>query len=69
MPELKQRELHLIKKALAIAILAIERMPGPFQSASDMADMKALLSDMITADGELAFYARAARIAVTGSPD
>jgi hypothetical protein len=29
------RELHLIKKALAIAVLVIERQPGPFQSTSD----------------------------------
>lgn len=69
MPELSGRELHLVKKALAIAILGIERMPGPFQSASDMADMKALLGEMITSDTELAHYARSARIAVTGKPE
>jgi hypothetical protein len=70
MPELKGRELHLIKKALAIAVLAIERtLDGPFQSDSDMADMKALLREMIASGTELAFYAKAARIAVTGMPD
>lgn len=69
MPELQQRDLHLVKKALAIAILAIERMPGPLQSANDLADMKVLLGNMITSDGELAEYARSARIAVTGRPD
>jgi ethanolamine utilization microcompartment shell protein EutL len=63
------RELHLVKKALAIAVLAIERQAGPFQSASDQADMKVMLDDLITSDTELAHYARAARIAVTGEPD
>jgi hypothetical protein len=63
------RELHLVKKALAIATLAIERQPGAFQSASDQADMKVMLDALIESDTELEFYARAARIAVTGSPD
>lgn len=69
MPELSGRDLHLVKKALAIAVAAIERMPeGPFRSDSDVADMKALLDDMIESDVELEHYARAARIAVTGKP-
>lgn len=59
----------LVKKALAIAPLAIERQPGPFQSTSDQADMKALLDELIESDTELEHYARAARIAVTGNPD
>jgi hypothetical protein len=63
------RELHLVKKALAIAVLAIERQPGPFQSLSDQTDMKALLDDLIESDTELAYYLRSARIAVTGEPD
>ena len=63
------RELHLVKKALAIAVLAIERQAGPFQSMSDQADMKVMLDHLITSDIELAHYARAARIAVTGEPD
>jgi hypothetical protein len=69
MPELSGRDLHLVKKALAIATLAIERQPGPFQSASDQTDMKHLLDRMIDSDVELEHYARAARIAVTGKPD
>ena len=69
MAEFELRELHLVKKALAIAILAIERKPGPFQSASDQTDMKALLDRLITSDTELAHYLRGARIAVTGEPD
>jgi hypothetical protein len=37
--EVRDRELHLVKRALAIAILAIERQPSLFQSSSDQADM------------------------------
>ena len=69
MAEFTGRDLHLVKKALAIAVLAIERQPGPFQSASDQTDMKALLDELIESDTELAHYARAAKIAVTGDPD
>ena len=43
MPELAKRDLHLVKKALAIAVLTIKANPGPFQSESDMSDMKELL--------------------------
>lgn len=69
-PGLSGRKLHLVKKALAIAVAAIQRMPkGPFRSDSDMADMKDLLDEMIESDVELAHYARSARIAVTGKPD
>ena len=69
MAEFTGRDLHLVKKALAIAVLAIERQPGPFQSASDQSDMKALLDGLIENDTELAYYAHAAQIAVTGEPD
>jgi len=70
MPELAGRDLHLVKKALAIAVLAIQRSPdGPFRSESDLTDMKSLLDEMIESDVELEHYARAARIAVTGQPD
>ena len=69
MAEFTGRDLHLVKKALAIAVLAIERQPGPFQSASDQSDMKALLDDLIENDTELAHYAHAALNAVTGDPD
>ncbi|MET3794336.1 hypothetical protein [Aquamicrobium terrae] len=69
MTEFAGRDLHLVKKALAIAVLAIERMPGPFQSSSDQSDMKALLDSLIENDTELAHYTRSARIAVTGEAD
>ena len=66
MAEFTGRKLHLVKKALAIANLAIEQRPGPFQSVSDQSDMKAMLDELIESDVELEYYARAAWIAVTG---
>lgn len=69
MAEFTDRDLHLVKKALSIAVLAIERQPGPFQSLSDQTDMKELLDRLIASDNQLAHYARSARIAVTGEPD
>ena len=66
MAEFSGRDLHLVKKAFAIAVPAIERMPGPFQSGSDMTDMKELLDQLIESDVELEHYAVAAHIAVTG---
>ena len=69
MAEFIDRDLHLVKKALAVAILAIEKQPGPLQSVSDQADMKSLLDRFIASDVELAHYLRAARIVMTGEPD
>jgi hypothetical protein len=69
MAEFVDRELFLVKKALAIAVMAIERQDGPLQSYSDQSDMKAMLDQLIESDAELAHFARAARIAVTGEPD
>lgn len=66
MAEFTGRDLHLVKKALAIAVLAVERVPGPFQSGSDMTDMKDLLDQLIASDVELEHYACVAHIAVTG---
>jgi len=68
MAEFRGRDLHLVKKALAIAVLAIERQPGDFQPFSDQTDMKALLEVLIQNDVELEHYARSARMAVTGEP-
>jgi hypothetical protein len=69
MAEFTGRDLHLVKKALAMAALAIEEPPGPFQCGSDLSGIKALLDEIIENDGELAYCARAARIAVIGAPD
>lgn len=68
MAELTGRDLHLIKKALSIAVLAMERRPGPFQSGSDQADMKRLLDQLIASDAEMAHYARSARLVMDGGP-
>ena len=64
MAEFRGRDLHLVKKALAIA--AIERQPGQFQPFSDRTDVKALLEALIENDVELEHCARSARVAVTG---
>jgi hypothetical protein len=69
MAELELRDWHLVKKALAIAVLAIERQPGALQSTSDQVDMKRLLDRLVPSDTELAHYLRSARIAVTGEAD
>jgi hypothetical protein len=69
MAEFIDRDLHLFKKALAIAILSIEGKPSPFQSVSDQTDMKSLLDRHIASDVELAHYLRVARIVVTGERD
>jgi hypothetical protein len=66
MAEFRGRALHLLKKALAIAVLAIERQPGQFQPFSDHADMKAPLDALIQNDVEFEHYARSAKMAVTG---
>ena len=50
MAEFRGRDLRLVKKALAIAVLAIERQPGDFQPFSDQTDMKALLEVLIQND-------------------
>jgi hypothetical protein len=68
MLDANEREMHLIKKALAIAVLAIEARPGPLQSTADQFEMKLLLDRLVGRDAEIEFYARAARIAVLGSP-
>lgn len=67
MATLEMRDLHLVKKALAIAVLVMERQSGPFKSSSDQFDMKLLL-ERLTSEAELEYYTRAACIAVTGKP-
>lgn len=71
MAEFTGRDLHLVRKTLAIAALAIDEQPGPFQSGLDLRDVKAPLDEIFENDTEvaLAYYARAARIAVIGAPD
>ena len=66
MATIELRDLHLVKKALAIAVLVMERQRGPFQSTSDIFDIKLLL-ERLASDGELEHYTRAAWIAVMGA--
>ena len=65
MATIELRDLHLVKKALAIAVLAIERQSGPLRPGSDQHEMKLLL-DRLTTDSEIEHYTRSAWIAVTG---
>jgi len=66
---LTDRQLHLVKKALAIAALAMEPRPGRAQPTSDYADVKALLGEITESDVELAYYFIAARMAITGTSE
>jgi hypothetical protein len=67
MAEFTGRDLHLVKKALAIAALAIEGQPEPFQSVSDLSDMKALLNEIIENDWHITRARRGS--AVIGAPN
>ena len=54
MPELSGRNLHAVKKVLAIAVLTIQQSrEGPFRSDSDVSDTKGLLDQMIESDVKL----------------
>jgi hypothetical protein len=59
------RQLHLVKKALAMATLAVEFRPCPFESASDQAEMKALLREITQSEVEFQYYSIAAQLAMT----
>jgi hypothetical protein len=63
MAEFTSREMHVIKRALAIAALAVERVTEG--SHSDDANLKALLIKLVKSDVELVMYVREARIALT----
>jgi len=65
--EFTSREIHLIKRALAIATLAVERATD--RSHSGDADMKALLVKLVESDVELVMYVREARIELTREPE
>lgn len=60
------RDRHLILKALAIAVEAIEAAPERQRPISDQADMKRLLDHMAPDDVELETYARSAAWIVRG---
>ena len=67
MAEFTGREMHSIRRALAIATIAVERVTE--RSHSGDAGMKALLVKLVESDVELVMYAREARIALTREPE
>lgn len=68
--EIRDRSLHLVKKALTLAVLVIDlQEDGPFKPTSDQEDMKALLGEMIRNDNEMVYYIRSARIILNGGPE
>ena len=70
MTEFTGRDLHIVKRALAVAIAALERAPQTsFVPYSDMADMRRLLGEMMPSDVEMEVFTRSACIALTGKPD
>ncbi|KKW90178.1 hypothetical protein [Sphingobium chungbukense] len=69
MAKFEGRELLLMKKALSLAILVIERQPdGPFKPESDLVDMKDLAEQLMADDTELEHYLSAAQRILTGKP-
>jgi hypothetical protein len=66
---LTDRQLHLVKKALAMATLAIVLRPDRSQPISDYADMKALLAEITEPEVEFEYYFVVARMAISGKPE
>ncbi|WP_426387660.1 hypothetical protein [Sphingobium sp. R-21] len=65
----ESRDLHLVKKALCLSVLVIEKQPeGPFRPDSDLADLKDLADRLLPGDTELALYMRSARLVLNGGP-
>jgi hypothetical protein len=58
------RKTHIIKKALATAIFAIEQTPVRFRAHSDYADMKELLGDLAGSGATICI--KQARFELTG---
>jgi hypothetical protein len=66
---LTDRQLHLVKKALAMAAFAIELRPDRSQPISDHTDMKALLSEITGSEVEFEYHFVAVRMAISGKPE
>lgn len=65
----ESRDLHLVKKALCLSVLVIEKQPeGPFRPDLDLADLKDLADRLLPGDTELALYMRSARLVLNGGP-
>ncbi len=67
--ELTEHDIYVLKQALAIAVVAIERAPPRFKSGSNQHDMKELLGRLVESDDELILYLDEAREIVGGSVD
>jgi hypothetical protein len=67
--ELTGYDLSLLKRALAIAVAAIERAPPQFKSVSTQYDMNELLGRLVESDDELILYVDQAREIVGGGAD
>ncbi|MCC4252582.1 hypothetical protein LL251_09135 [Sphingobium naphthae] len=69
MANIVERDLHLVKKALCLSIITIERQPeGAYRPDSDLSDMKMLAERLMANDTELAHYLRSAQIILSGGP-
>lgn len=69
MATFENRDLHLVKKALCLSVLVIERQPeGPFRPDSDLSDLKDLADRLFSGDTEFSHYMRSAHIILNGGP-
>lgn len=66
MATIEKRDLHLVKEALAIAALVIERQKGSMQASNDALDMKLLLEGLAS-QAEVEHYSRMAWTAIHGT--
>ena len=70
MTDFTGRDLHVIKRALAVAVAAFNSAPQTaFVPYADVADMKRLLADLMPSDVEMEVSMRSARMALTGKLD
>ena len=67
--EFTGRDVHLVKKALAIAALSISQLPGSYQRGSDITDITGLPGQLIASDVEVNEYVHGTRIFKAGFRD
>jgi hypothetical protein len=69
MATFEKRDLHLVKKALCLSVLVIERQAeGPFRPDSDITDLKDLADRLFSGDAEFSHYMRSAHLILNGGP-
>ena len=69
MEKFSNSEMHAMKKALAISIMALEHKHRDVQSFANLDEMKAAFTKLVHSDTEREMYARPARAALTGTAD